>query len=748
MNEHVAPPPTHTSSEAGWVERFMPHADRHPHHPGVPLLSAADLRGIVFRQRWLIAASIGVALLAGLIATLLTKPIYQAAATVRIDPWGSNIVEGQNIEPGLATNEVYRYMETQGSVIESRKMARRVMEKLDLAGDSAFLGSDTLSGRPEGMDEAAWRRQRELLAISRLQANVKAEIPVSNRIVPIRFRWGDPAVAATIANAYADAFVREDAERNLETNRYAQEYLQNQIDQLRTRVQEAELAANDYARRNGIVNQTTGTGANDFLGGYSTFYGPTITGSNLANVNDNYVRARAERIVAEQRWLAIANAPPEQVREVQSSLVIQQLEQSKADLLRQLSDLRQRYDDSYPAVAEIIAQVASTDAEAARIGSDIKNSIRREYEVAARQEQALRRELDAASGASLTEQDRRVRFNLLDREAAALRNQMASLLARFNEISTAANVRAGTVSRLDEADVPQRPVSPDLMINLIIALFAGMGLAGGLVVLREAFDDRLRSFEEIEQKLGFPLIGHTPYVDEGEVALQLEDGFSALAEAYSSILTNIDYSIPRDRNVLQFTSSQASEGKTTTSVVLAKGFARRGRKTLLVDADLRKPSIAHQFGHRSPSAGFAEILLGHVEQADTYLPGTPDNLDVIPVGATPPNPVDLLSSDKVREFIERNRKAYSVVIFDTSPVMGIADAALIARHVDATIFVVEANKVQFGQVRASLRRLRATGASVAGIVLSKYRALQAGESYDYQYHYYVYSPGEHGSHKA
>src|SRR3546814_6424030 len=111
------------------------------------------------------------------------------------------------------------------------------------------------------------------------------------------------------------------------------------------RVQEAEIAANDYARRNGIVNQTTGAGANDFLGAYSTFYGPTVTGSNLANVNDSYVRARAERIVVEQRWMAIANAPPEQVRAVQSSLVIQQLEQTKEERMRQLSDLRPSYDD-------------------------------------------------------------------------------------------------------------------------------------------------------------------------------------------------------------------------------------------------------------------------------------------------------------------------------------------------------------------------------------------------------------------
>lgn len=748
MSEHTAPQPKPASPGWGWTDQFLPQAAGHARQANIPLLSAADLRGVMFRQRWLIASAIGVALLAGLIFTLLKTPIYEAAATVRIDPWGSNIVEGQDIEPGLATNEVYRFMETQGSVIESKKMARRVMEKLDLANDAGFLESVALANRPDGIDDAKWRKRLEQLAIGRLQANVDAEIPVSNRIVPIRFRSINPALAARIADAYADAFVREDAERNLEVNKYAQEYIQQQIGQLRIQVQEAELAANDYARRNGIVNQTTGAGSSDGLGGYSTFYGPTLTGSNLANVNESYVRARAERIVAEQRWMGIANAPPEQIREVQANQVIQQLVQTRTDLLRQLSDLRQRYDDTWPAVAELNAQLASIDAEVAALGADIKSTIRRDYDVAARQERAMRSELDSASGASMNEQDRRVRYNLLEREAAGLRNQLASLLARFNEISTAANVQTGNVTRLDEADVPEQPISPDLLINLVISLFAGIGLAGGLVVLREAFDDRLRSFEEIEQKLGFPLIGHTPYINEGEVSQQLDDSFSALSEAYSSILTNLDYSIPRDRNVLQFTSSQACEGKTTTAVVLAKGFARRGRKTLLVDADLRKPSIAHQFGHRSPSAGFAEILLGHVEQASTYLPGTPDNLDVIPVGTTPPNPVDLLSSDKVREFIERNRHAYSVVIFDTSPVMGIADAALIARHVDATIFVVEANKVQFGQARASLRRLRATGASIAGIVLSKYQALQAGESYDYQYHYYVYSPEEQGGRKA
>jgi capsular exopolysaccharide synthesis family protein len=740
MNEHTPRLPRPSQPGGGWSDQFLPHSELGANNKRIPLLTAADIRGILFRQRMLIAGAIGVALLAGLIFTLLKTPIYEANSTVRIDPWGTNIVEGQDIAPGLTSNEVYRYMETQGSVIESKRLARRVMEMLNLAESEKFLSAGFLNDRPENLDDAAWLKHREDRAITKLQANVEAEVPLSNRIVPIKFRSDSPELAAGIANAYSDAFVRDDAQRNLQVNRYAQEYLQEQIGQIRGRVQAAEMAANDYARRNGIVSQTTGVDANDGFGGFSTFYGPTITGSNLASINESYVRARAERIVAEQRWLAIANTPAAQIREVQESRVIQDLEQTRFELLRQLSDLQQRYDDSYPAVREILAQIDSIDGEIARVGNEIKNGIRNQFEIAAQQERGMQMELNNASSRSLVEQDKRVRHNLLEREAAALRTQLASLLNRFNEISTAANIQTGNITKLDDADIPTSAVSPNLLINLIISLFGGVALAGALVVLRETFDDRLRSFEEIEDRLGFPLIGHTPFVEEGSVDEQLNDTFSPLAEAYSSILTNLDYSIPRDRNVIQFTSSQASEGKTTTALTLAKAFARQGRKTLLVDADLRKPSMAHHFGHRSPDAGIAEILLGHVDQESTYLSGTPENLDVIPVGNTPPNPVDLLSTDKIAEFIERNREDYSMVIFDTSPVMGIADAALIARHVDATIFVVEANRVQFGQARASLRRLRATGASIAGIVLSKYRALQAGESYDYQYQYYVYSP--------
>lgn len=738
MNQHT--PPSSPSGSSNWVDQFLPGNGTPTRRDDGPV-NASFMRGVAFRQRFLIAGTIALALLAGLLVTLLMTPVYEATSTVRIDPYATNIVEGQDLAPGLASSEITRYMETQGTVIESKKMAARVADALDLANNSALLGNDALAERPADVSAQSWAAQRREQAIAALRAGISADIPVSNRIVPISFQSDDPALAARIANAYADAFVMEDQLRNVEVNEYAQAYLQEQIEDVRQRLQDAELEANAYARQAGIVRQSApeATG-NPYFDGSSS--AQTITGANLAAVNQTYTGAKAARISAEQRWRAVSGTPALQIRDVQQNMTIQGLQRTRAELRSRLADLQQRYDDTFPAVTEVVAQIDSIDREIGRTAADIKNSIRREYEVAARQERALLGERNRVSQATLAEQDSRVQFNILEREASALRNQLANLLERYNDIATAANVQAGTVTKLDEADVPDSPVSPNLTRNLLISLIVGFGLAGGLAILRETFDERLHSLEEIEERLGYPLLGHTPHIPEGEIAEQMGNRFSPLMESYSSILTALDYSLPRDKHVLQFTSSQASEGKTTTAVVLAQSLARLGRKTLLVDADLRKPSVAAQLGQSAPQKGLAEVLLGHSEQKDALLPDTPKNLDVIGVANTPPNPIELLSSDLVEQFIAKNREKYSAIIFDTSPVMGIADAPLLSRHVDATIFIVEANRVQFGQARAALKRLKSVGANVTGVVLTKYRALQAGQSYDYQYRYYHYTPGE------
>lgn len=736
MNQSTPPPLPMDPATSDWIGRPEDAALLARAHGRTGRIDSAQLRGFLFRQRVVLVATIALALLAGLIGTLITPPVYQAEATVRVDPEGNTIVEGQDIAPTVATNQIYQYLETLGEVIESRKMATKVVESLQLHKRPGFLGGDTDTSRPEGLSDKAWDARQKDAAAAILQAGIEAEVPFNSRIVPIRYSAPDAALAAEIANAYARSFVLSDTERRMEANSYALQFLGQQLAETRAKLQDAELAANDYARRNAIVSPSPVTTADQPFAENGTL---TITAANLAQINATFTEARAKRLAQEQRWLAVANVPARQISEVQQSQVLQELMAERSTVAAELANLRERYDEAYPQVAETAAKLAEIDHQIDRAGNDIKLTLRNEYQVALRQEQAMARELGRVSGQTLEEQDLRVRYEMLDRDAGALRLQLAALLQRYNEIAAAENVQAGTITLLDLARVPTSPVSPNLLRNLLVALVLGTGLAFVLAVLREVLDDRLRTLEDVEVKLDVPLLGHTPFIAESAMPDEVGKPFGALNEAYSSIVSTLDYMLPRDGQILQLTSSQSSEGKTTTARVIAERYAQLGRKTLLIDADLRRPSLAGQFGYERPENGLVEVVLGHCAFGQALLPGMAKNLDVLPVGKSPPNPVDLLSSEAFRQFIEGLRPHYSRIIIDSSPVMGIADAPLLSRHVDGTIFIVEANRVHFGQAKASLRRLRSVGARVCGVVLTKYRALEAGQSYGYEYRYYSYS---------
>lgn len=698
------------------------------------MLSLATIRGVVYRQRFMLVGIVSLALVAALVVTLLTRPMYSASATVRIDPYTTNIVDGQNLEPDIPVNEIDRYMQTQATVITSRRTALQVVESRKLDTREDFLG-DLATMRPEGMTDAQWKSSRRDVAAGMVQGGIKVDVPMENRIITISYTSPNAAISAEVANAVADVFVQDDLRRALETNNYAQTYLKDQIDKLQRSVQKAEEAANAYAKANGLVAQAPVISSGK--DGDAT-PAQTVTVATLASVNETYTAARAKRIAAEQRWNAIANIPAGQLPEVQQNNAIQSMIGDRSKAITELSQLRQRYGETYPRLRELNAQVTSLTSQINKASSDIKNAIRDDYTIALRQEQALEGELTKVSGKTLDEQDRRVRYNMLDREATAQRTQLASLLTRYNEISAAANLKPGTSSKLDAAQVPGGPVSPSLPKNMLIGLFLGGALALAIAVLREAFDDRLRTTDDVERKLGLPLLGYTPDISDRDVLDEVSDPFSILMEAYSSIRSSIDFAVPGNNRVLQVTSSEPSEGKSLTASTIARKYAQLGRKTLLIDADLRKPSLFALFGTTRPKVGFVEVLLGDVKFEDALIKGTPENLDVLPVAPSKVNPVELLSSQVLTDFVEKYRDQYSLIIFDSVPVMGLADAPLLSRIADATVFIVEANRAHFGQAKTAIRRLQSAGARIAGVVLTKYRAAEAGMSYDYQYQYYAY----------
>ena len=713
-----------------WLGNYIEPGQLANGQPRSQLIDINAVRGVLFRQRWLVLATIIAALLGGLVWTLMATPMYEAQATVRVEPGGVNVVEGQDLVREVYTSQVRSFLATQIAVIKSRNLAGVVAEERNLDTRTDFLGTEYEESRPPGRSDEQWQQDKLQLAALKLSGQVDAELPLENLIITIRYRSESPTIAAEMANAYADAFAASDTRNRVDSNQYAQDYLQEQIALVRTRLQDAESAANTYARESSIVVQQPAA-SEDGVGAV------TITNARLSNINERFSAARADRIAAEQRWRATRNLPASQLPEVQNNSVLQNLVMQRSQKQAELIALQQRYADNFPQVVDVRSQIAALDNQINRASADIKATIRNDYIVARNQEQALQAELGAAKSETLVEQDNQVQFSVLEREAQALRDQLRALLDRYNSISTAANVQTGAITKLDPALVPGGPYEPSLLRNMILALVLGVAAAGGLAVLREAFDDKLRSLDEVEDRIGLTLLGHTPYVEERDLTEE-GDRYSQLMESYASIRSAIDFTLPRDQNVIQLTSSQASEGKSTTAVILAELFANLGRKTLLVDADLRRPSIAQLVNIEEPKAGLIEVVLGHTDLKSAIVKGMHDNLEILPIASITPNPTEVLASPQMRDFIARVRQEYSLVIFDSCPVIGIADAPILASLVDGTVFVLEANKIPFAQARAAVRRVQMGNANVIGAILTKYRALEAGQSYDYQYGYYKY----------
>ena len=692
----------------------------------------ASIRAILWRQRWILLAVTGAVFLLGLVLTMLMTPMYYASATVRIDPQNAEILEGQElVDPFVASNEMFRYLETLRAVIESRSMALGVVDQLDLQDNASLFGS---AGKPAGVDEKDWTEGRRQAAADMLMGSVSVDNPLNTRIIEIGFASDDASLAAQIANSYADNFMSDNVSRSLEANVYAREFLEGEIATTREELRDAEFKAIEYARANRIIGALPQSAYGEDIG-----TAETLTVLELADTAKQLSEARADRIQAEQRWRSIINVPASQLPEVRDNTTIDAMKSQVAAQNAQLADLRQRYRDEHPSVRGILAEIGTLNSQIASASEEVKRSIRDQYRAAQGRESALAGEVQEISNETLDEQDRRVQYNLMARDAAAAREQLAVLLQRFNLISSAANIQRNDATLLDAARIPGAPFSPNLFTNLTLALIAGLGLAVAIAVLREVFDDRIRSIEDVERRLKVPALGQTPYVAH-EIGDELDSMFSPISEAYSSIRATLDFTLPKaGTQIIQFTSSQPGEGKTTSAITLATKFASLGKRVLLMDLDLRRPSVAKTMGLDRPKTGVVDVLYARATLADAVIRTEIANLDILLSEQIPQNPVEILSSGLLPEFFARHQQDYDYIVIDSSPVLGIADAPLLSRFVGAVVFVVEANRVHYNQVRQSIRRLRDVNATVLGVMLTKFRALEAGKDYNYQYLYYAYN---------
>ena len=342
-----------------------------------------------------------------------------------------------------------------------------------------------------------------------------------------------------------------------------------------------------------------------------------------------------------------------------------------------------------------------------------------------------------------------MRYNVLAREADTARSIYDGLLQRYRELNASAGIASSNIAIIDRAEIPGAQSSPSLTRNLAIGLLLGLALAAIAIFLRDQLDDVIHTPEDMEDKLGLSLLGVVPRAEEGTPTELLADPKSALTEAYNSMRGSLLYSTPQGLpKIIVVTSAQASEGKSTTSYAMASGFARIGIAPLLIDADLRRPAL-HKLLSVEGERGLTDLLVTQdaPSTAIRKAQGTDVAFDVLPAGPLPPSPSELLASPRMAQLLEQFGRDYGVVIIDSPPILGLADAPMLAAIADGTVFVVEADRGRSGALKAALRRLRAMKPHLLGGVLAKFDPSRAGNRYSsyYGYDYYAYSEAERDS---
>jgi len=716
-------------------QTIAPAADNDKIDPSVEqdsTISFAEIRATLFRQRRIIIPIALLSLAIGLVVSLLMTPIYQAVATVRMEADSNDVVKDGEVEQRVTGNDFQRYLNSQIEVLKSRKMAGRVADQLRLADNNDFLAAMNVEPGAQGGNSRDSKAARRNQVISVLAGNIGVDIGFGSMIPAINFKSPTPATAVRVANAYADNLITGNIAQRYEATSYARDFLEREIARSKAQLEETERQAIRYAEDKQIIDASDGV---------TTTEGSTspksITTANLISSNAAVAGARTARIVAEEKWKQAQQTPLMSLPEVQSNGAIQSLQSARTNQQIVYNELLGRYRKDYPAVLEAKSKVAALDAQISQMAGRVMDSIRNEYQVAQRQEKSLDTVFESLKGDTLDEQNRRVQLNLMARDVDTNRTQYQALLDRYKQVSTASGVVTNNITILDRAE-GARKVSPRTFLNICIAGFVGLVLGFAIAFLREIFDDSIRSPDDVSRKLGLPLLGTTPIVDFGnELMAELANRKSPLAESYSSIRSSIDFSTASGAPAsLVVTSAQPFEGKTTTSISLAESFARAGRRVLLVDGDLRNPSLHRNLGLNN-SHGLVNVLTGNMAFENALQPKTGFNFDLLSSGPIPPNPSEIITSDGIHRLLAAAAGKYDQIIIDGPPTMGLADSPQIARAVEGTIFVVESGGSMRGQTKTAVRRLSHANARILGVVLSKLDTSMAGYGahYGYQYDY-------------
>ncbi|WP_421850517.1 GumC family protein [Novosphingobium sp.] len=726
------------------VAGYGSYGDTNPYVDGELSFDIREIIAIIRANLVVISIIVAVSLVIATVTTMLQTPRYTAETTIQINDQSAQVLGKQNDtmqDPVVAASDTERFLQTQVDILKSRALAERVAQKLRLIGNPKFY--DAMGMRQPSGDLS--KEKLEDLTISAIDAARGVDLPRKTRLATVSFNSTQPELAAKIANAFATEFIQTNLQRRFDSSAYARDFISGQLYEARAKLEQSERELNAYAREAGIIRDRDNSP--DDSGGSRP--GNSVTTTSLLEINTAANQAEAARIVAEGRWRLISESSPLNSPDVLANQAITSLYSDRARIVAELEKQRSNHLEDYPAVLQLKAQVGVIDAQIKSLAHSISLSVKQQYDAAKQLEDSLKSEVVRLKSSSLEEQDRLVRYRILEREADTNRTVYEGLLQRYKELNAAAGISVSNIAIIDTAVPPIRPTSPNLFRNLLLALLAGLTISAAFVYLRTQLDDTVKVPEDIEGKLQMPLLGVIPLVQDLDLDTAMVDPKSPISEGYNSLRSALLYSTPAGLpKTMLITSSQPSEGKSTTSFAIAAGIARLGRRVVLLDVNLRRPAL-----HRSIAAlngdnskGVSSILTSQCSIDEALRSTDVDNLSVITSGPIPPSPTELLSSIGMHQLIDELSQRFDLVLIDSPPVLGLADAPVLAALVDSVIIVIQSDRGRRGSLKASLRRLRNMRSNILGGVLTKFDPTEKGNRYSeyYGYNYYQYSSNSAG----
>jgi capsular exopolysaccharide synthesis family protein len=655
-------------------------------------------------------ASIGVCLAGAIIVTLLTTPIYRATATLELNPPSVEVFQGNKGQSVVQNDK--DFLPTQYGLLRSRTLAERVAQQLNLASN------------PEFLDSEADRSTRQRIAASILVGNFEVQPVPMSRLVQISYSSPSPDLAARITNSYADSFINTNLERRYEANSYARTFLQNQISKVKGELEKSERQLVAFAQREGIINTAR---ENAQSGGDAN----SLTGESLIALNLALADAQTKRIAAEQAYrqaLAIGNTSD-------VAVTTSTLRQQRAHLEAEYQDKLQSFKPDYPDMVRLRSRIDTLQKEIARESSTLVSgrvgTALAEFRAAAASERQLQGKVSQLKSAVLDQRGRNIQYTILQREVDTNRSLYDALLQRYKEIGVAGGVGTNQVSVVDRAETPGAPYKPNLPLNLMIGLVLGAVGGMGSALAIEFVNDTIKTPDDVREKLHLASLGVIPRKQgQASLAEELKDQASPISEAYFSLRTSLQFSTDSGApRTLLITSTRAAEGKSSTTLALSQNFARLGNRVLLIDADLRKPAFTTG---SEPTEGLSKLITNQDPLQAHVLKTQFENLWLVPCGPLPPNPAELLASQRLKTLISEAANQFDMVIVDGPPVLGLADAPLLGGACKGTLLVVESGKTRTPAAQDAVARLRAAGSHIVGAVLTKYRSRVGSYGYDYE----------------